>query len=76
MSSGLSWLGESGEFAGEIEKCRAISSAAKSFQFLLARAIVRRKTVGLEQPVAALAESYEGLFEGLTRRQGALRIAP
>ena len=75
MGSGLSWLGEPCEFAGEIEQCRAISSAAKSFQFLLARAIVRRKTVDLEQPVAALAESYDALFEGLTRRQGALRLA-
>ena len=75
MGSGLTWLGEPGEFAAEIDLCRAISASAKSFQFLLARAIMRRKTVGLEQPIAALSESYNGLFEGLTRRQGALRLA-
>ena len=75
MSSGLAWLGEPNEFGAEIELCRAISASAKSFQFLLARAIVRRKTVGLEQPLAALGASYGSLFDGLTRRQGALRLA-
>ena len=34
MSSGLAWLANGDEFAGEIEACRAISAGAKSFQFL------------------------------------------
>lgn len=75
MSAGLAWLADGDEFAREIEACLAISSGAKSFQFLLARAIVRRKTVGLEAPLAALAENYDRLFDGLMRRETALRLA-
>ena len=75
MGSGLAWLAAGDEFAGEIEACRAMSAGAKSFQFLLARAIVRRKTVGLEAPLAAMAETYARLFDGLTRRADALRLA-
>ena len=75
MASGLGWLGAPGEFAQEISACQAISAGAKSFQFLLARAIVRRKAVGLEAPLAALAETYARLFEGLKRRENALRLA-
>lgn len=75
MGAGLAWLGDAGEFDSEIEACRTISASAKSFQFLLARAIVRRKTVGLEAPLAALGDAYAKLFEGLTRRSGALRLA-
>ncbi|HMN72743.1 MAG TPA: DUF1839 family protein [Rhodoblastus sp.] len=75
MSSNLAWLAEGDEFGAEIEACRAIATGAKSFQFLLARAIVRRKTVGLEAPLAALAANYDRLFDGLTRRETALRLA-
>ena len=75
MGSHLAWLGEADEFASEIDACRAISSGAKAFQFLLARAIVRRKTVGLEAPLAVLCETYDRLFDGLTRRDRALRLA-
>ncbi|MCB1544263.1 MAG: DUF1839 family protein, partial [Rhodoblastus sp.] len=75
MGSHLAWLDDADEFAAEIEACRAISSGAKAFQFLLARAIVRRKTVGLEAPLAVLSETYDRLFDGLTRRDRALRLA-
>lgn len=75
MGSCLSWLGERDEFAREIEACRAISGSAKSFQFLLARAMMRRKTVGLEAPLATLAESYDALFTLLARRSDAVRLA-
>lgn len=75
MGSSLAWLGEANEFASEIDACRTLSASAKSFQFLLARAIVRRKTVGLEAPLAALGDAYAKLFDGLTRRGGALRLA-
>ena len=75
MGAGLTWLGAGDEFAAEIDACRTISAGAKSFQFLLARAIVRRKTVGLEAPLAALGDAYAKLFDGLTRRDGALRLA-
>lgn len=75
MGAGLAWLGERDEFSSEVETCRAISASAKSFQFLLARAIVRRKAVGLDTQIAALSESYARLFDGLTRRGGALRLA-
>ncbi len=72
MASFLAWLAEGDEFAQEKEACRAISASAKSFQFLLARAIVRRKAVGLEAPLTALEENYDRLFDGLTRRETAL----
>ncbi|MCC0005178.1 MAG: DUF1839 family protein [Methylobacteriaceae bacterium] len=75
MGSHLAWLDDADEFVAEIEACRAISSGAKAFQFLLARAIVRRKTVGLEAPLAVLSETYDRLFDGLTRRDRALRLA-
>ena len=75
MGSHLAWLGDKDDFAAEIEACRAISSGAKAFQFLLARATVRRKTVGLEAPLAVLSETYDRLFDGLTRRDRALRLA-
>ncbi|MFT4097474.1 MAG: DUF1839 family protein [Rhodoblastus sp.] len=75
MASCLAWLAEGDEFSAEIEACRAISAGAKSFQFLLARAIVRRKAVGLEPPLTTLAENYDRLFDGLTRRENALRLA-
>ena len=75
LGAGLAWLGVSDEFASEVEACREISGSAKSFQFLLARAIVRRKTVGLEAPLATLGDAYARLFDGLTRRGGALRLA-
>ena len=67
MSSHLGYIGEGDEFAREIEACRAISASAKSFQFLLARAVMRRKTVGLEAPLATMGEAYEALFAGLAR---------
>ncbi len=75
MSTGLAWIGKGEEFAREIEACKAISAGAKSFQFLLARAIVRRKTVGLEEPLATLSRAYDTLFAGLSARAGALRLA-
>ena len=75
MASGLAWIGEPGEFAGEIEACRALSGSAKAFQFLLARAIVRRKAVGLDGSLATMTEAYERLFDGLARRDRALRLA-
>ena len=75
MGSCLSWLGERDEFSREIEACRAISGGAKSFQFLLARAMMRRKTVGLEAPLATLAESYDTLFALLAKRSDAVRLA-
>ncbi|HPG03079.1 MAG TPA: DUF1839 family protein [Rhodoblastus sp.] len=75
MGSHLSWVGDSDEFVDEVEACRAISSGAKAFQFLLARATMRRKTVGLEAPLAVLVEAYDRLFDGLTRQDRALRLA-
>lgn len=75
MGSFLAWLGEGGEFAREIDHAKAMSESAKSFQFLLARAMVRRKTVGLEAPLASLAEHYDALFSLLMQRSGAVRLA-
>ena len=75
LGSCLAWFGERDEFSREIEACRTISAGAKSFQFLLARAMMRRKTVGLETPLATLAESYEALFALLAQRSGAVRLA-
>jgi hypothetical protein len=75
LGSCLSWLGARDEFAREIEACRVISAGAKSFQFLVARAMVRRKTVGLETPLATLAESYDALFALLAQQDGAVRLA-
>ncbi|MFV0279205.1 MAG: DUF1839 family protein [Rhodoblastus sp.] len=75
MGSCLAWLGERDEFAAEIENCAAISSGAKAAQFLLARAIVRNKSVGLDAPLAALCETYDRLFDGLARRESAQRLA-
>jgi hypothetical protein len=71
----LDWLGEPNEFARETERCKAISEGAKSFQFLLARAVVRKKTVGLDEPMAKLADAYDALFAQMTARQGAVRLA-
>lgn len=68
-------MAEGDEFAREIDACRTISAGAKSFQFLLARAIVRRKTVGLDEPLAALVAAYDALFASLVERNGALRLA-
>lgn len=75
MSSFLAWIDESDQLSREIEACRTISAGAKSFQFLLARAMMRSKHVGLDAPLAALSDSYETLFAGLTRRDGAIRLA-
>ncbi|MDE2363910.1 MAG: DUF1839 family protein [Hyphomicrobiales bacterium] len=75
MASHLDWLGEAQEFTQASEHCRAISAGAKAFQFLLARAIMRGKSAGLDAPLAALADRYEALFTLLARNGGALRRA-
>ena len=75
MSSFLTYVGEGDEFAREVETCKVISAGAKSFQFLLARAIMRRKAVGLDAPLAALCEAHDALSSGLAQRDGMVRLA-
>ncbi len=75
MSSFLAYVGEGDEFKREIETSRTISAGAKSLQFLLARAVMRRKAVGLDAPLAALCEAHDALSSGLAQQDGLVRLA-
>ena len=48
-----------------IESCEALSAGAKAFQFLLARAVARRRFEGLETALAPLADHYSRVMDGV-----------
>ena len=70
MTAHLDWLMSSGEsgLGSARDSAKALSTAAKSFQFQLARAISRRKFDGLQEMLDPLAVSYDDVMRELRAR--------
>ncbi len=48
-----------------VDSCEALSSGAKAFQFLLARALARHRFEGLEPALDPLADHYDRVMDGV-----------
>lgn len=64
LAAHLDWL-EPERFALSVSAALRLSEAAKSAQFLLARAVARRKFEGFEAQIDALADGYDAVMAGL-----------
>jgi hypothetical protein len=73
----LTWLADGGEQGLDeaIEAFHAISTTAKTFQFQLARALARRRELGLE-PLRLMAEQWERGIGVVMERYGEGRGVP
>jgi hypothetical protein len=69
LAGHLEWL-DSAEFAEEITAARQISDNAKATQFLLARAVARRRFDPLVTALNPSAEGWDTLIAGLSTKVG------
>ncbi len=67
LASGLSWL-DAAEFAPEIAAATQISDNAKTTQFMLARAVARRRFSALESALAPSVDAWDQLMAGLAHK--------
>jgi hypothetical protein len=65
----LAWLGGQGVAGLEpaVALCEAMSNGMKTFQFLLARALARKKTEALAAALDETARSYDALMDEIAR---------
>lgn len=72
FSAHLAWLRDGGScgLAGLAEEAAAISSVAKSTQFLLARAVARGRGQGVADALTPAADAWDRLVDGLVARHG------
>lgn len=69
LSSHLDWL-DAVRFAAEAEAARTISNTAKTTQFMLARAVARRRFGPLASALDPAVEAWDALFAGLDAKAG------
>lgn len=67
LASGLRWL-DASEFAPEIAAATHISDQAKTTQFMVARAVARRRFSALVSALDPAAEAWDQLMTGLGRK--------
>lgn len=76
----LGWLGDTLNLpaAGAAALCERLSAAAKTFQFLLARAVARKRFDQLDAALVAMAQDYDALTGALkeTLRFGGITEIP
>jgi hypothetical protein len=69
LSSHLDWLDATG-FAEEADAARTISNTAKTTQFMLARAVARKRFEPLATALDPAVEAWDALFAGLDAKAG------
>ncbi len=72
LGAHLGWLADQGiEGLGQaVELCERMSGGMKTFQFLLARALARKKTDGLDTALDAVARDYDRAMSEIGRAFG------
>ncbi|GGE89267.1 DUF1839 family protein [Stappia taiwanensis] len=64
----LAWLFPDGQLAAEAEAARGIAESCKSLQFLLARALARKRFAGLTEALQPPAAAWDRLMQGLEEK--------